>query len=153
MPTHFRTSRSCHTGFYTSYLDSFNLIRWHSNGYWKTPLACSASSISGDVRMEVVACKGLSNIQEFYMFRPVRRCIIPCCVRASCAIISFCGRQAKSSGLEGSFEHPVVHYQQDTHTSACSTCCRGSFLLTIRLGIEELVAIPSSGTNTAFFEP
>ena len=34
--------------------------------------------------MEVVAWKGLSNIQEFYMLRPVHRCIIPCCVRASC---------------------------------------------------------------------
>ena len=63
----------------------------------------------------------------------------------------FFGRQAKSCGLEGSFEHPGVHFQHDTHTSACSTCCGDSFLLTIRLGIEELVAIPSSGRNTAFF--
>ena len=51
------------------------------------------------------------------------------------AIISFWGRQAKSCGLEGCFEHPGVYYQHDTHTSACSTCCGGSFLLTIRLGI------------------
>ena len=70
---------------------------------------------------------------------------------ACSAIISFWGRQAKSCVLEGSFEHPGVHYQNDTHTSACSTCCGGSFLLTIRLGIEELVAIPSSGRNTAIF--
>ena len=67
-----------------SKLDSFNLIRWHSNGYWKTPLACSAFLNFWDVRMEVLALKGLSNIQEFYMLRLVRRCIIPCCVRASC---------------------------------------------------------------------
>ena len=70
---------------------------------------------------------------------------------ACSAIVSFCGRQAKSCGLEGCFEHPGVHYQHDTHTSACSTCCGGSFLLSIRLGIEELVAIPSFGRNTAFF--
>ena len=42
LPT-LRTSWSCNTGFYRmSWLDSFNLIRWHSNRYWKTPLACSA---------------------------------------------------------------------------------------------------------------
>ena len=35
---------------------------------------------------------------------------------ACSAIISFWGRQAKSCGLEGSFEHPGVHYQHDTHT-------------------------------------
>ena len=70
---------------------------------------------------------------------------------ACSAVISFWGRQAKSCGLEGSFEHPGVHYQHNTHTSACSTCCGGSILLTIRLGIEELVAIPSSGRNAAFF--
>ena len=64
---------------------------------------------------------------------------------ACSAIISFWGRQAKSGGLEGSFEHSGVHYQHDTHTSTCSTCCVGSFLLTIRFGIEELVAISSSG--------
>ena len=59
------------------------------------------------------------------------------------AIISFWGCQAKSWGLEGSFKHPGIHYQHNIHTSACSTCCSGSFLLTIRLGIEKLVAIPS----------
>ena len=64
---------------------------------------------------------------------------------ACSAIISFLGRQAKSCGLEGSFEHPGVHYQHHTYPSACSTCCGGSFLLTIHLGIEELVAISSSG--------
>ena len=64
---------------------------------------------------------------------------------ACSAIISFWEHQAKSCGLEGSFEHPGVHYQHDTHTSACTTCCGGSFLLTVHLGIEELVAIPSSG--------
>ena len=61
------------------------------------------------------------------------------------------GRHARRCGLEGSFKHPEVHDQHDTHTSACSTCCGGSFLLAIRLGIEELVTIPSSGRNTAFF--
>ena len=38
--------------------------------------------------MEVVAWKGLSNIQEFYMLQPVCRCIIPCCVRASCLLLA-----------------------------------------------------------------
>ena len=71
---------------------------------------------------------------------------------ACSAVISFWGRQAKICGLEGSFEHPGVQYQHDTHTSACSTCCGGSFLLIIRLGIQELVAFPSSGRNKAFFE-
>ena len=70
---------------------------------------------------------------------------------ACSAIISFWGRQAKSCGLEGSFKHPLVHYQHDSHTSACSTCCGGSFLLTIHIRMEELVAIPSSGRNTTFF--
>ena len=35
------------------------------------------SSVSGDVRQEVVAWKGFSDIQEFYMLRPVLHCIIP----------------------------------------------------------------------------
>ena len=95
--------------------------------------------------MDVVAWKSFSNIQEFYM---LCQGILP----LDCsAIISFWGCHAKSCGLKGSFEHLGIHYQHNTHTSACSTCCSGSFLLTIRLGIEELVAISSSGRNTAFF--
>ena len=33
--------------------------------------------------MKVVAWKGLSNIQEFYMLQPVCRYIIPCCALQS----------------------------------------------------------------------
>ena len=77
--------------------------------------------------MEVVAWKGLLDIQDLYMLQPVCRMyytmlcqgILPL---ACSAIISFWGRQAKSCGLEGSFEHPGVYYQHHTHTSACSTC-------------------------------
>ena len=110
------------------------------NGYWKTPLACSAF-------LNFWGCQdGNCGLEGSFKHSGVLH------VAAACsAIISFWGRQAKSCGLEGSFKHPGVHYQHDIHTSACSTCFGGSFLLTICLGIEKLVAIPSSGRNTALF--
>ena len=78
------------------------------------------ASISGDVRQEVVAWKGFSNIQEFYMLRPVLHCIIPF-VSGHPALQSsvFWGRQAKLWIGRFFFELSGVHYQHvPTHLRA-----------------------------------
>ena len=102
------------------------------------------SLLSMDVRLEVAVWKGLSNIQDFDpIMRSTHLHVLHVKARSSLhyavlcqgilllacsAILSFWGHQAKSCGLEGSFEHPGVRYQHNSHIS-CLSCCCGSFLL------------------------